>query len=65
MDRSLVAMAENDDKAAVDALADAVAARAPPSIWLAVSPLYDSLRERDDFRALVARVGLPSPTPAP
>jgi serine/threonine protein kinase/tetratricopeptide (TPR) repeat protein len=59
LERALLAMAEHDDTAAITALTDAVEARAPPSIWLAVVPQLDPLRERDDFRALVARVGLP------
>jgi len=60
LERALLAMAAGDDSAAVAALAESVAARAPPSIWLAVSPPLDPLREREDFRALVAKVGLPT-----
>jgi eukaryotic-like serine/threonine-protein kinase len=59
LERALLAIAEGDEAAAVSALGDAVAARAPPSIWLAVSRPLDPLREREDFRALVAKVGLP------
>jgi TolB-like protein/tetratricopeptide (TPR) repeat protein len=58
-ERALLAMALGDESAAVAALAEAVAARAPPSIWLAVSAALDPLRARDDFRALIAKVGLP------
>jgi len=60
LERALLAMAEHDQGAAVSALSDAVDSRAPPSIWLAVAPPLDPLRERDDFRALVAKVGLPT-----
>jgi serine/threonine-protein kinase len=60
LERVLLALSEGDDSAALAALAEAVAARSPPSIWLAVSPTLDPLREREEFRALVAKVGLPT-----
>jgi tetratricopeptide (TPR) repeat protein len=59
-ERVLLALAQDDADAAVTALAEAVANRAPPSIWLAVNPLYDPLRSREDFRRLLATVGLES-----
>jgi TolB-like protein/tetratricopeptide (TPR) repeat protein len=57
-ERSVLALATGDEDTAVESIAAAVAARAPPSIWLAVRPIFDPLRERDDFQALVSRVGL-------
>jgi hypothetical protein len=60
LERALLALSEGDDSTALVALAEAVAARSPPSIWLAVSPPLDPLREREEFRALVAKVGLPT-----
>jgi TolB-like protein/tetratricopeptide (TPR) repeat protein len=58
-ERAFLGLAEHDEAGAVAALAAAVAARAPPSIWLTVSPVFEPLRNRDDFRSLVATVGLP------
>jgi TolB-like protein/Tfp pilus assembly protein PilF len=60
LERALLALSEGDDSTALVALAEAVAARSPPSIWLAVSPPLDPLRGREEFRALVAKVGLPT-----
>lgn len=60
MEKTVLAIASDDAPGAVAALAEAVEARAPPSIWLAVHPVLDPLRDREDFRALVAKVGLPT-----
>ena len=59
--RTALALAVGDEKGALDALASAVDARARPSIWLAVNPVFDPLRSHPDFAELVMRVGLPRP----
>jgi hypothetical protein len=50
----------NDKSAALDQLEEAVSARAADLAWLAVRPVFASLREEARFAALVKRLGLAS-----
>ncbi len=57
-EQALLAMARGDHSRALATLRAAVERRERPSIWLAVSPLFDPLRKSREFAELVARVGL-------